>query len=92
MLKRLHEEATQRGRLFKQHEQVKLSLKLLHLLQFLEELYVAKRQSLSKTPLFQDTLLALMFLFEQIGILTFDLPDRVASELDDPKLRPRPPP
>lgn len=51
---------------------------------------MAKRQSLSKTPLFQDTLLALMFLFEQMGILTFDLPDRVASELDDPKLRPRP--
>lgn len=60
----------------------------MHLLQFIEELYVKQRKDLNQCTLFQDTILVLMFLFEQMGILSLDLPDRVTFDIDPPSINP----
>lgn len=67
-------------RAFEENEQEKLTLKLIQMLQFLEEVYIKNKAELAENPLFHQTLALLMFLFEQLGILTLDMPDRITVE------------
>lgn len=59
---------------------MKLNLKVILLLQFIEEYYIKHKENMSDadTKSFYETLLALMYLCEQLGILTFDMPDNFA--------------
>jgi len=49
---------------------------------YLEEVYVKNRGDLSDNPIFHQTIMLAMFLFEQLGIVTLDMPDRISTELN----------
>jgi hypothetical protein len=61
---------------------MKLNQKVILLLQFSEEVYVNQKDNFSEieSKVFFETLLALMYLCEQLGILTLDMPDNFAYE------------
>jgi len=65
---------------YEKHPQARINLKLIMLLQFIEELYLRFRVELKGNKLFVESLAILIFLFEQLGILSFDLPDPSIQE------------
>lgn len=50
------------------------------MLQFLEEVYINNKSELTEIPIFHQTLALLMLLLEQLGLLSMDGPDRIASD------------
>lgn len=58
------------------NQHIKLNMKLIILLQFIEELFVSRADDLIKNKSFHDTMVIFMFLLDKLGILTFDMPDQ----------------
>lgn len=64
---------------FTEQQHSKLNLKLIHFLQFIEEIYCHSFEELMKAEHcqnWQELLQLIMYLFEQTGLLTLDMPDQ----------------
>ena len=61
---------------------MKLNVKVILLLQFMEEVYINEKEQFTTFELRSmfETMTALMYLCEQLGILTLDMPDSFAYE------------
>ena len=60
-------------------KRVKLNMKVILLLQFIEEIFLQREDELIKTKSFQETMTLFMILLDKLSILTFDMPDDAVS-------------
>lgn len=47
------------------------------MLQFVEQVFMKNKSELAEIPVFHQSLVLLMFLIEQLGLISMDLPDRI---------------
>jgi len=76
LLQNVFQHIVELGKNMIMHRQIKLNLKLIIFLQFIEELFIRKKGAIIHSELFLPILAKFLLIFETIGLLSFDFPYR----------------